>query len=53
LLPTPTTHSAPSHLLSSPSPHLSFPLSVTRLHTHHLRTNLLYQIYTTPKSSNP
>jgi hypothetical protein len=60
LITAPTTHSAPSHLLSSPSPHLSLPFSPnlspdypSLLHTHHLLTNLLYQLYTTSKPSNP
>jgi hypothetical protein len=53
----PTTLSAPFHPISPPAfnylfPNLS-PHYPSLLHTHHLLTNLLYQLYTTPTPAIP
>jgi hypothetical protein len=52
LVPCPTTNSAPSHLFSSPNPHLPLPFFPnllpdypSLLHTNHPLTKLLYQLY--------
>jgi hypothetical protein len=59
LFSLPTIISAPSHPLSPclhlsllPSPNLS-PHYPSLLHTHHLLTRLLYQLYKTPAPYNP